>query len=56
GRAADASATFKFILGPLMAQSGYKLDSRPHFEILGDKYKNDSMDSEEEIWIPIKAV
>ncbi|RZJ33188.1 MAG: AraC family transcriptional regulator, partial [Flavobacterium sp.] len=27
GRAADASATFKFILGPWMAGSGYKLDS-----------------------------
>jgi AraC family transcriptional regulator len=26
-------------------------DDRPHFEILGDKYKNDHPDSEEEIWI-----
>jgi AraC family transcriptional regulator len=32
----------------------YFLDDRPHFEILGDKYKNGDPDSEEEIWIPIK--
>ena len=32
----------------------YLLDDRPHFEILGDKYKNNDPNSEEEIWIPIK--
>jgi AraC family transcriptional regulator len=32
----------------------YELDDRPHFEILGDKYKNNDPNSEEEIWIPIK--
>jgi AraC family transcriptional regulator len=30
------------------------LDNRPHFEILGEKYKQGSPDSEEEIWIPVK--
>ena len=34
--------------------SDYKPDDRPHFELLGAKYKNDDPDSEEEIWIPIK--
>jgi hypothetical protein len=26
----------------------------PHFEVLGDKYKNNDPSSEEEVWIPIK--
>ncbi len=34
--------------------SNYVLDDRPHFEVLGDKYKNNDPKSEEEIWIPIK--
>ncbi|MDP5096829.1 MAG: GyrI-like domain-containing protein [Flavobacterium sp.] len=37
-----------------MPNSEYQLDNRPHFEILGAKYKNNAPDSEEEIWIPIK--
>jgi predicted transcriptional regulator YdeE len=31
-----------------------KIDNRPHFEVLGDKYKNNDPSSEEEIWIPIR--
>lgn len=38
----------------LPAQPEYRLDQRPHFEVLGDKYKNGDPESEEEIWIPIK--
>jgi AraC family transcriptional regulator len=30
------------------------LDNRPHFEVLGKKYKNNDPNSEETIWIPIK--
>jgi AraC family transcriptional regulator len=37
-----------------MRDSAYDLDNRPHFEILGEKYKNESPDSEEELWIPVK--
>lgn len=37
-----------------LPKSGYVPDNRPHFEILGSKYKNNHPDSEEEIWIPIK--
>lgn len=33
--------------------SGYRLDDRPHFEILGEHYKNNDPDSEEEVWIPV---
>jgi len=37
-----------------LPNSEYELDDRPHFEILGEKYKNNDPLSEEEIWIPIK--
>ncbi len=49
----DAEETFKYIFGKWLPNSEYILDQRPHFEILGEKYKNDSADSEEEIWIPV---
>jgi AraC family transcriptional regulator len=45
---------FRYIYGEWIASSEYDLDNRPHFEILGDKYKNGDPESEEEIWIPIK--
>ena len=45
---------FRYILGTWLPDSGYTLDNRPHFEKLGEKYKNEDHDSEEEIWIPIK--
>lgn len=45
---------FQYIYGSWMPNSDYSLDDRPHFEILGKKYKNNDPESEEEIWIPIK--
>ena len=45
---------FQFIFGTWLPASNYLVDNRPHFEILGDKYKNADPDSEEDIWIPIK--
>lgn len=45
---------FQYIYQTWLPQSGYILDNRPHFEVLGEKYKNDHPDSEEEIWIPIR--
>ncbi len=46
---------FKYIYGNWIPNSEYILDDRPHFEILGDKYKNNDQNSEEEIWIPIRS-
>jgi AraC family transcriptional regulator len=45
---------FQYIFGTWLPESGYILDHRPHFEILGDRYKNADPDSEEDIWIPIQ--
>jgi len=45
---------FQYIFETWLPDSDYSLDARPHFEVLGDKYKNIDPASEEEIWIPIK--
>jgi AraC family transcriptional regulator len=50
----DDSSIFQYIYGTWLPGSGYVLDDRPHFEVLGEKYRNDDPESEEEIWIPIK--
>jgi AraC family transcriptional regulator len=49
------NSIFQYILGTWLPNSEYVLDNRPHFEVLGDKYKNNDPTSEEEIWIPIKT-
>ncbi|MCX6252693.1 MAG: GyrI-like domain-containing protein [Bacteroidetes bacterium] len=54
GGAGTGPATFQYIFGTWLPGSDYALDDRPHFEILGEKYKNEDPTSEEEIWIPIK--
>ena len=54
GEAKAFAQTFQYILGTWLPSSGYVLDNRPHFEVLGEKYKNNDPNSEEEIWIPIK--
>ena len=45
---------FVYIFSSWLPNSDYNLDDRPHFEVLGHKYKNNDPTSEEEIWIPIK--
>lgn len=44
---------FIYIFGTWLPNSNYQIADRPHFEVLGEKYKNGDPDSEEEIWIPI---
>lgn len=54
GDQSNVASFFNSIYTEWLPNSGYQLDNRPQFEILGEKYKNDSPESEEEIWIPIK--
>ena len=49
------TAIFQYIYSRWLPASGFEFDDRPHFEVLGEKYKQGSPDSEEEIWIPISA-
>ncbi|GGG57366.1 hypothetical protein GCM10011414_29010 [Croceivirga lutea] len=51
--ASTDSSIFQYIYSEWLPKSIYKLDNRPHFEVLGEKYKNNDPNSEEEIWIPI---
>ncbi|PCI32604.1 MAG: GyrI-like domain-containing protein [Flavobacteriaceae bacterium] len=50
----ENTAIFEAIFSQWLPASEYQLDHRPHFEILGKKYKNKDENSEEQIWIPIK--
>lgn len=52
--ASTDNSVFEYIFKTWLPSSNYVLDNRPHFEVLGEKYKNNSSESEEEIWIPIK--
>ncbi len=53
GSSLDISV-FQYIFGTWLPNSDFLLDDRPHFEVLGEKYKNADPNSEEEIWIPIR--
>lgn len=46
--------TTRYIYGVWLPNSAFELDDRPHFEVLGNKYKNNDPASEEEVWIPVK--
>lgn len=49
------NSTHQYIFQKWLPTSNqYVLDTRPHFEVLGAKYKNNDPFSEEEIWIPLK--
>lgn len=45
---------FSYIFTEWLPASVYALDARPHFEVLGENYRNADSASEEEIWIPVK--
>ena len=55
GMSSGAADFFQYIYSEWVPNSEYILDDRAHFEVLGEKYKNNDPSSEEEIWIPIKA-
>ena len=53
GESTDTSI-YSYIFGTWLPNANYVLDSRPHFEVLGEKYKNDHPDSEEDVYIPVR--
>jgi AraC family transcriptional regulator len=54
GPASEVSKLYQYIMGAWLPNSEYLLDNRPHFALMGAKYKTEDPTSEEEIWIPIK--
>jgi len=55
GLASQAAPMYNYIFNQWLPNSGYLLDARPHFALMGQAYKNNSQDSEEEIWVPVKG-
>jgi len=55
GSNAEAFKTYGYIFREWLPGSEFTLDNRPHFALMGEKYKKDEPSSEEEIWIPVKA-
>ncbi len=53
GPASAGPKTFNYIFREWLPSSEYLIDNRPHFAVMGEKYKFDDPLSEEEIWIPI---
>jgi AraC family transcriptional regulator len=54
GPAGEGLKTYQYIFKDWLPESEYAVDNRPHFAVMGEKYKGDDVNSEEEIWIPIK--
>lgn len=42
------------IFGVWLPHSKYQLDNRPHFALMGEKYKNNDPESEEDFWVPVR--
>jgi AraC family transcriptional regulator len=55
GPASEGMKFYQDIFGTWLPQSDFLLDNRPHFALMGAKYKGEDPNSEEEIWIPIKT-
>jgi AraC family transcriptional regulator len=54
GPASGGEKTFRYIFETWLPGSPFLIDNRPHFAVMGEKYKKDDPDSEEEIWIPVR--
>ena len=52
----DASKTYLQIMTEWLPNSDYEIDERPHFQVMGEAYKNGSPDSEEDFYVPIRLI
>lgn len=52
----NAAETYQKIMTEWLPNSGYEVDDRPHFQVMGAKYKNGSEDSEEDFYVPVKSI
>jgi AraC family transcriptional regulator len=56
GKGSEAASAYEYIFNTWLPKSGYALDNRPHFALMGEKYRNEDPESEEDLYIPIKIV
>ncbi len=54
GPASAALPFFQYIFQEWIPKSEYAVDNRPHFALMGEKYRGNNPDSEEEIWVPVR--
>ncbi len=54
GPPSEAFKAYSYIFQSWIPSSDFDVDLRPHFSLMGAKYKMNDISSEEEIWIPIK--
>lgn len=54
GPANAALPFFQYIFQTWIPSSEYDVDNRPHVALMGEKYRGNNPDSEEEIWVPVK--
>lgn len=54
GPASEGQKTYEYIFMNWLPGSGFELDDRPHFAAMGEKYRHEDPESEEEIWIPVR--
>ncbi len=52
----NAPDTYHFIFHEWLPFADFLLDDRPHFAVMEEKYKGENVDSEEEIWIPVRKL
>ena len=53
GEAFKFGRTLQYIFGQWLPQSGFRLDGRPQFEIMGSNYRPDDPNAKEEVWVPV---
>ena len=53
GAASTGPKTYNYIFNEYLPHSKYNLDNRPHFAVMGENYKYNDHDAEEEIYIPV---
>jgi AraC family transcriptional regulator len=56
GNYKKAPETYHYIFHEWLPSADVELDDRPHLAVMGEKYKGDGDNSEEEIWIPIRII
>lgn len=54
GKSSEVAKFYQNIFQDWLPNAKFSIDVRPHLAVMGEKYKNDSDDSEEEFWIPVK--
>lgn len=54
GLPSEAFKAYSYIFQSWIPLSEFDVDLRPHFALMGTKYKMNDSSSEEDIWIPIK--